>query len=930
MKKYLSHPLLISILALAPLAFATSSCSCSDDATSDQTDADTNPGGGGGSGGSGGTGGGDIPAGSGGGGVGGDADVAEDPDVETGGSGGDEKDEGVDEGPDEPPTTDCLKSVGANVTGTNEWTDGTAKATVEIAGRETCERTYTISTTAPLRNPSIHPNPRVVKEESGWPTLRSGHDILDAIYALTLLEVRENSVESIHDYGFKNGESVSCSAGGCFETGRIWNYVWTRDTAYAVDLGLAGMDPTRSQNSLEFKLSERRSGGGMQIVQDTGTGGSYPVSTDRVAWAVGAAELLHQMDGAKRVTFRGKALTALRNTIAHDRDVAFDSTDGLYRGEQSFLDWREQTYPEWTKSDVVHIGMSKSLSTNLLHYRAIQLASELSDEIGDTANRDLFAGMATNLANAIRNSFWLASEGMYSTYLTTTLDQSPVRRYDLLGSSMAVIFGVATTAQAESILSKYPHYGPGAPVVWPQQQETPIYHNRGEWPFVTAYWLRAAKIANNDAVANKMMHALIRGTAMNLSNMENFEARTGAPWLEDGDFSGPVVNSERQLWSVAALVSMVHHTLFGIEATAGGLKVRPYVPASFRKTVLAGSSQVVLNDLPYMGKRITVVLHLPTEAGTGALGVGSIKLNGDTVTGDFLPVTSLNDTNQIDVDLVAGTKPNSTIKTVSATDWKSVFGPKTPKINSVGAAATGIELKISGREADDVKFRVFRDGSVVADDLPGATSEWTWIDDSLNPDDWNSPCYSVEATFSTTGTHSQHSNPMCWWGASSVRVTEISANDFVNIGGVKVNEHGRYHLGSWGDDGHRITVEHTPTVTGKYLIQLEYGNGAGPISTGITCAVKYVGVEDMDGYVVVGGGFLMMPHLASWGVWSGSNFVTANLVAGKKYRITVMGSDEAVNMSSFAHFVDYTAGSGGAQVFNRVNVAQIKVLAVGP
>ncbi|MCV5216322.1 hypothetical protein OFC53_34370, partial [Escherichia coli] len=77
-----------------------------------------------------------------------------------------------------------------------------------------------------------------------------------------------------------------------FETGAKWHYVWTRDLAYAADLSLALMNPTRVQNGLNFKLSAFRDTtdqqyDGEQIVQDTGTGGSWPISTDRTTWALG-------------------------------------------------------------------------------------------------------------------------------------------------------------------------------------------------------------------------------------------------------------------------------------------------------------------------------------------------------------------------------------------------------------------------------------------------------------------------------------------------------------------------------------------------------------------------------------------------------------------------------------------------------------------
>src|SRR5690606_27268449 len=198
-------------------------------------------------------------------------------------------------------------------------------------------------------------------------------------------------------------------------------------------------------------------------------------------------------------------------------------------------------------SDVVHIAMSKALSTNLLHLRALEIASALAEESGEASAAQGFSSQASSLRLAIREHFWLEEEGQFSSFLSTGLDPSATRRYDLLASSLAILFDVASPEQALRILSGYPHYGPGAPVLWPQQQDTPIYHNRGEWPFVTAYWLRAAAHADHKAVANRMVHALIQGAAINLSNMENFEAATGLPLLEEGATTGPVVNSQRQL-----------------------------------------------------------------------------------------------------------------------------------------------------------------------------------------------------------------------------------------------------------------------------------------------------------------------------------------------------------------------------------------------
>jgi hypothetical protein len=834
----------------------------------------------------------------------------------------------VDDGGTPLPRT-CVRPEREEPSATDAWEDPLGRATVTIADRDACRRTYTLTTTATLRDGQPG-NPRTVTERDGAPTLRTGHDLFDALYALAHDEVRELSVASIRDFAFNEGRGVNC--GGCFETGRLWNYVWTRDTAYAVDLGLAGVDPARSRASLEFKLSERRGGGGLQIVQDTGTGGSYPVSTDRVAWAVGAAALLPQLTGEARASFRDRTYLALRNTIEHDRRVVFDAVDGLYYGEQSFLDWREQTYPDWTAGDVVHIGMSKALSTNLLHLRAIELTRELALEVGDDDLATRYGGWADALREAIRSRFWLEEEGLFSTYVTTFLDPTPVRRYDLLGSAFAVLFGVASDAQAERILASYPHYGPGAVVVWPQQQQTPIYHNRGEWPFVTAYWLRAAKHARNATVADRMVRALVRGAAINLSNMENFEAATGAAWVDEGPFSGPVVNSQRQLWSVAGYVSMVHHTLFGLEAEADGLHVRPYVTAGLRDSLFAGSDALVLNDVRWRGRTLTVVLHLPDDGGTGHLEVASMRLNGRLVTGDLLPEAMLEAQNRVDVELTAGTRANGSLTEVSAADWRAVFGPRTPRITGITEVGGRLQLALdrNGDVASDVTWTIYRDGAVVATDLPGSSTSWT--DPTVDPGAARSPCYVAELTFVSSGNHSQHSPPFCWWGRGSAHITTIGASSMDHVGGTPSTSHGRFHYEAWGDPGHSLTVtSFTPTRSGPHLVQLTYGNGAGSINTGITCAIKRIVVEDATTGAVVAQGPVIMPHLGrdAWSRWESSSFVRAELTAGRTYRIVIRGDDDMVNMSAFAHFELYTGGLGGRSgEFNRANVAELKILAL--
>src|SRR5690606_24449413 len=123
-----------------------------------------------------------------------------------------------------------------------------------------------------------------------------------------------------------------------------------------------------------------------------------------------------------------------------------------------------------------------------------------------------------------------------------------------------------------------------------------------------AYWVKAAKKAGNDAAFDNGVHSLFRGAALNLSNMENLEVVTGKPYVYDGDDSGPVVNSQRQLWSVAGYIGMVHFGVFGVEATREGLRVAPFVTRGLRKTLFPKSESLVLNNLRFRGKKVSVVV----------------------------------------------------------------------------------------------------------------------------------------------------------------------------------------------------------------------------------------------------------------------------------------------------------------------------------
>ena len=445
-------------------------------------------------------------------------------------------------------------------------------------------------------------------------SVRTASVLFDGLFAMAQDDLAQDSITEIHDGAYDRDRAIPCH---CFETGEKWPYVWTRDLSYSVDLGLWRYDAARSRNGLLFKLSGVRAKGvpqGLYPMQDTGSGGSWPISTDRVVWFLGARHLLDDK------AFADKVWQVLNDTLTQDREYAFDARMDLYRGETSFLDWREQTYPEWTKDNVVFIGQSYALSTNVMHYEALQLAARMAAQRGDPRAKQ-YAAQADALKHAINAHFWRADRGMYMSY--TGGDGLPVEAYDLLGLSLAITSGVADAERARSSLAQYPAWPAGSPVIWPERADQPIYHNRAIWPFVSAYALRAARKINDPTRIAFEIESIMRGAALAGSNMENYELATQATHVDDGKLSGPVVDSKRQLWSVAGYLDMVTEGVFGLEADG---KIEPKLPASL-VPMLFGTRDAITLQLP--DRRIT--LKRPQHAQSNLLVADKVDRDGQDI-----------------------------------------------------------------------------------------------------------------------------------------------------------------------------------------------------------------------------------------------------------------------------------------------------------
>ena len=149
---------------------------------------------------------------------------------------------------------------------------------------------------------------------------------MEAVYNLSI----EESLLNINDGLY----------GKVFWTGTNWHKVWTRDTAMSVQYSLAWIFPEETKNSILEKIV-----GGTENPrvweEDTGTGGSYPNSVDRIIMEIAGFEL-YKTTGDKE--FLEKIYEISKNTLEQDYHVAYDEQSGLFKGETGGLDHRSKTY----------------------------------------------------------------------------------------------------------------------------------------------------------------------------------------------------------------------------------------------------------------------------------------------------------------------------------------------------------------------------------------------------------------------------------------------------------------------------------------------------------------------------------------------------------------------------------------------------------
>ncbi|MFT3823830.1 MAG: trehalase family glycosidase [Chitinophagaceae bacterium] len=646
----------------------------------------------------------------------------------------------------------------------------------------------------------------LTKDITPYPQYNSAYPLTNALYNMALEEML-NAVEP----------------DSTFRTGKEWAGVWTRDISYSIILSMAYLQPRVAQYSLLRKVSKKK-----KIIQDTGTGGAWPISTDRMVWAIAAWEL-YKATGDKN--WLQEAYVIIKNSLEDDYQVAYDKVTGLVKGESSFLDWREQTYPKWMQP--ADIFTSKNLGTNAVHYEANRVLSRMAALLGKKAEAAKYLAVANTIKVAVNKYLWQTSKQYYAQYAYGRVGSIVSPKSEALGEALTILFDMADSAKREKIVANVPQTAYGISCIYPQIPNILPYHNDAVWPFVQSFWLWAAAKAGNEQAVTESINAIYRPAALFATNKENFVATSG-------DFAGTVINSSNMLWSLSGNISIVHKVLFGIHFNESNLSFRPFVPALWK-----GNRS--LHNFKYRD----AILNIELE-GYGDR-IASFELDGKKVA---TPVVSsiLKGTHTIRIVLNNRFGAKDGIHKVA-----NHFAPAAPVLQYSNGNLTWLSVE------NAKQYKLVRNGAVwktisaVAEQVTTkGVNEYTVI--------------AVDAQ----GYESFASEPVLVADAASQRQYEVEA-----FAGTAA-----YNYKGFSGDGFTeisTTVNKTLTIpveiatTGYYLLDWRYANGNGPVNTENKCAIRTL----KEGNTSLGTFVFPQRGKDEWSTWGYSNMVKVYLTKGK-------------------------------------------------
>lgn len=672
-----------------------------------------------------------------------------------------------------------------------------------------------------------------VNDISGYPRLKTSNHLHNAIFNMGLDEM-VNAVEP----------------DTTLRTGREWAGVWTRDVSYSIILSMAYMQPEASKISLMKKVNPRG-----RIIQDTGSGGAWPVSSDRMVWSIAAYEV-YKVTGDK--DWLEYIYPVIRDSFEDDFLTTYGE-DGLVRGETSFIDWREQSYPRWMQT--ADIYSSCAMNTAVVHAQGLKILSEIATELGENALAERYKTMGDKLSKAINDMFWIDDKGFYGMYYYGRNYPILNPRAETLGESLAILYDIASPEQSRSITENNPTTPYGAAIFYPQIPDMPSYHNNALWPFVASYWTLANAKAGNEQGVLQGIGSVFRPAALFATNKENFN-------LDNGDIATEL-NSSNMLWSLSGNIAITCRILFGISFGKDGIHFNPFVPKAL-------DDIRTLSGFPYRGATLNITIR-----GYGDK-IKSFTLNGK----ESKPYIPADIKGENDIRIVMAGNDIPQLKVHNVSNSKAPLTPvawlsNSPELDGQGGPVNNL-LQWNPIEYID-HYVIIRDGSRFV-----STRETSFP--ATVPGE-----YQVIGV-SSEGVESFASEPRC--NFESINIEMPGENTVIASGEIAYMPDGPvtgYHGDGFIETDHRtspVNMSFNAPSDGTYSFSLIYSNGNGPVNTENKCAIRTISVDG------VWAGIFVMPHrgVANWNDWGNSNRVILPLSAGR-HEITIDFRPENENMN---------------------------------
>ncbi len=634
-----------------------------------------------------------------------------------------------------------------------------------------------------------------------------------------------------------------------YRAGAAWDGVWTRDVSYSIYLALAYLDPQRAMNSLRVKVKDGR------IIQDTGTGGSWPVSSDRIVWTIAAWEI-YKITGDK--AWLAEAFDIIDATLKDDMLVVWDSEYKLMHGEQSYLDWREQTYPRWMQPKDIYESMC--LGTNVVFAEAYDILGDMAEELGKDDSQ--YEKMADILKNSINNNLWIPEKGYYSEYLYGGVYPIQSQAVDNLGQALSIIFDVANDEMAKSVVSNTPVLPFGTSSVYPQIPDIKPYHNDAVWPFVQSYWnLAAAEVENMEAL-KAGLGALYRSAALFGTFKELFVA-------SNGDYRGTAVNSDKMLWSSTGNVSMIMRVFAGMEFKTDGIEFEPVIPET-----LPGDK--VITGFRYRDAVLTITVH-----GTGTE-VKEFTIDGKRCDDESFPA-NMSGEHRIDI-----TMANNRVKRQPVNMTRQAWMPSAPMLGWREHDEAVIENYVDGQRYD-VYSNGLLFGQVKSDGFKLDKMEGYTVVDVV--------------PVSGTGLSGFTMRPYEYIPDGAMIVVQAENIAAPGTSFIKDKKKADRFVEITKERNTRLAFDVTVPQTGTYFVDVRYANGSGPINTENKCAIRTLVV---NGNRV---GAIVMPQrgIDEWLSTGYSNMLATELTAGKNSVSIEYLVPENINMNGEVNtaLIDY-------------------------